>query len=618
MYENFRAAIYVTVHSTRQLADPETFERQFERVAGQLKFDKVYVEVYRSRVFATDEEIAAVKGLFESRGVETAGGVTLSVSDMDGQFISFDYENPDDRTMCRRAVETAARHFDRVILDDFFFYNTKSDADIRAKGDRSWSEYRLHTMREVSESLVLEPARKVNPDVKVTIKYPNWYEHFHATGYDLEHQPHLFDGIYTGTETRDPYVTDQWLQQYQSYLTYRYFSNVRPDGANLGGWVDTFDTRYIDRYAEQLWDTLFAGAPEITLFNWHPMASGQPVEPGEREDWAGKDTSFDWKAMSASYRASGDRDSGPGWARAAGYALEQADRVLGRLGRPVGVWAYRPCHSTGEEFLHNYLGNIGFPIELTPDFPEQAGVLLLAESAKGDPDIVERIKGRLRAGANVIITSGLLRALQDRGLRDIAEIEHTGRAALVDGFVDGYGPGAGTSLNEAGRDHPPVLLPEIRFHTNDVWPIVRGVAGSRGFPVVLMNRYSAGILHVLTVPENISDLYNYPRPLLTQIKRYLLGDFPVRLESEPLVSLFVYDNDTFIVQSFRRLETTVTVSVAGDKNRLQNLLTGAVLQAEPLLQSDAAGTRGGGRGAARADFQVILPPHSYAVFEVLD
>jgi len=96
---------------------------------------------------------------------------------------------------------------------------------------------------------------------------PQLVEHFQGLGYDLEKQAQWFDGIYTGTETRDPFVTDQLLQQYESYEILRYFNNVRSDGGNrtgnLGGWIDTFSLRYVDRYPKQLWDTLFAKAPEI-------------------------------------------------------------------------------------------------------------------------------------------------------------------------------------------------------------------------------------------------------------------------------------------------------------------------------------------------------------------
>ena len=66
-YKNFRAAIYMTVHDTKRLADPATFERDFARVSSQLKFDKVYIEAYRDRQFATDAELEAVKREFQAK-----------------------------------------------------------------------------------------------------------------------------------------------------------------------------------------------------------------------------------------------------------------------------------------------------------------------------------------------------------------------------------------------------------------------------------------------------------------------------------------------------------------------------------------------------------------------
>ena len=268
---------------------------------------------------------------------------------------------------------------------------------------------------------------------------------------------------------------------------------------------------------------------------------------------------------------SGGGDLQPGWGSAAGYALEQADRVLGALGQPVGVWSYRPHHAVGEDFLHNYLGNIGIPLDLSPTFPSQADTVLLTEAAAHDPEIVTRIHGQLSAGKNVIITSGLLCALDGRGIERIVELDCTGRDVAIRDFINGYGAGSGASLNDPAHANPAILFPEIRFHTNDSWPIIRGVAGARGFPIVLMNRYSRGILYVLNIPENISDLYALPRPLLTQIKTYLFGDFPVRIDSDPLVSLFVYDNDTIVVHSFRDEPSNVIVSVSGANARLRTI-----------------------------------------------
>ena len=130
-------------------------------------------------------------------------------------------------------------------------------------------------------------------------------------------------------------------------------------------------------------------------------------------------------------------------------------------------------------------------------------------------------------------TSGLLRALQGKGIEDIAEMECTGNSVLVHDFYNGFGAGNGTKLNDPGNDNPPILFPEIRFFTNDTWGIIRGVAGAKGFPIVLMNRYSKGIFYVLNIPENISDLYNLPEPVVSAIKGYLMEDFPVRVESPP-------------------------------------------------------------------------------------
>src|SRR5579863_5025888 len=158
-YRNFTAAIYIPVLSTRELADAQTLERQYVRIAGQLRFDKVYLEVYRGGQFADEASLARIKKFFAAHGIAVSGGITLAAAGHGGQFGTFDYENPQDRAECQRAVEMAARHFDEVILDDFFFYTSKSDADIAAKGNRSWTEYRLQKMREVARNLVLGPAR---------------------------------------------------------------------------------------------------------------------------------------------------------------------------------------------------------------------------------------------------------------------------------------------------------------------------------------------------------------------------------------------------------------------------------------------------------------------------
>lgn len=603
-YRNFDVAIYIPAGVVHSFEDPQKLQNDWNVISSQLKVDKVYIEAQRDHLTNSDVLLDSVKQFFIQRGVRVAGGMALSDGGMGGQFHSFCYTDPNDRAFIKGATELAARHFDEIIQDDFFFTSTKAESDIRAKGNRSWTQFRLQLMDDAAENLIIKPARRVNPRVRLIIKFPNWYEHFQGNGYDLDKEPKLFDGIYTGTETREPVITDQHLQQYESYEIMRYLDNVAL-GRNGGGWVDTYSIRYIDRYAEQLWDTMFAKAPQIMLFEWSAMT--RPVEPGDRAAWENLRTSFDYNQMLTSFRSNADAGlATPTMARAAGYSLEQVDSFLGELGNPIGVAAYKPFQSSGEDFLHNYLGMIGIPMELHPDFPTNADLVFLTESAKFDPNIVAKIKNQLRAGKSVVITSGLLRALQGHGIEDIVEAKCTDRRVLAHRFSTGFGAGNAASVD--GATNPDILLPQIDFFTNDAWSLVRAEADGNSFPLLLMDRYSNGILYVLTIPDNFNDLYALPSGVTGAIKNYLMRGFPVRLDGPAQVALFAYDNHTFIVESYLDTPADVTISVTRSFSRLKNLVSGDDLDGQPR--------KGNNADEKRAAFKIHLPPHSYEVFRM--
>ncbi len=605
-YRNFDVAVYIPVGVVRQFENPAVLQKEWETISRQLKVDKVYIESQRDRLQAGDTLLEQVKQFFLDHGVNVAGGVTFS-DNTSSQFRSFCYTNAADREYVKRAAETAARHFDEVILDDFFFVTTKDDSDLAAKGGRSWTRYRLDLMDEAAQSLVVGPARAVNPKVRVVVKFPNWYEHFQGLGFDLEKEPQIFDGIYTGTETRDPVITDQFLQQYESYQIMRYFENIAP-GRNGGGWVDTFGLTYLDRYPEQLWNTLFAKAREMTLFNWAALL--RPFVPGARSAWENLPTSFNYRHM-LDYRPAGApaSPSAPTMARVAGYSLAQVDAFLGKLGNPTGIKSYKPPHSTGEDFLHNYLGMIGIPIDLHPTFPTAADVVLLTESAKADPDLVAKIKGQLAAGKSVVITSGLLRALQGKGIEDIVEVEYTEQRFIVDGYSLGFGSGDRSVFAHDGRT-PPILFPQIRFLTNDAWSLASAMADSVGYPLLLMDRYSRGALYIWTIPDNFHHLYRLPPAVTGAIKDVVMKDFFVRIDGPSQVALFAYDNGTFIVESYLDREIDVRVSMLGSFSRLRDLVTDATLKGaeSPSRRSQPDASE------KRTVFDVHLLPHSYSVF----
>jgi hypothetical protein len=405
-------------------------------------------------------------------------------------------------------------------------------------------------------------------------------------------------------------MTDQHLQQYESYEIIRYFDNIAP-GRNGGGWVDTYSIRYLDRYAEQLWDTMFAKAPQIMLFEWSAMS--RPIEPGDRTQWENLHTSFDYGQMLASFHTNNAAGlSQPTMARVAGYSLEQVDSLVGQLGNPIGIASYKPYQSTGEDFLHNYLGMIGIPINLHPDFPTNADLVLLTESAKFDPNIVAKIQNQLRAGKSVVITSGLLHALQGHGIEDIIEAQCTDRKVLAHQFSSGFGAGNASGLD--GGTNADILFPEVDFLTNEAWSLVRAEADGNAFPILLMDRYSKGVLYIWTMPDNFNDLYVLPQEVTSTIKNYVMRGFPVRLDGPSQVALFAYDNQTFVAESYLPVETDVRISIAGNFRHLKNLATGEILSGQVIparhrwFQQDA--------DIRKVSYTIHLLPHSYEAFKL--
>ncbi|HEY5347474.1 MAG TPA: hypothetical protein VIJ72_04725, partial [Rhizomicrobium sp.] len=196
------------------------------------------------------------------------------------------------------------------------------------------------------------------------------------------------------------------------------------------------------------------------------------------------------------------------------------------------------------------------------------------------------------------------------------EWNDTGNVAAIKDFINGYGAGSGTSLNDADNSNPAVLFPEIHFFTNDSWPIIRGVAHEKGFPIMLMDRYSKGAIYLLNIPENIGDLYSLPQGVTTQIKKYLQADFPVRIDSPAKVSLFAYDNGTFVVESFLPTPAKVNISLAGEDKKLRDLTGNADVETVTPIVNTEPGPRRPQHEAPRTDFPVTIAPHSYRVYRI--
>ncbi len=410
-----------------------------------LKIDKIYLEVMRNHTLVDEAGLEKLKKFFQDQGVEVCGGLAYSISESNG-YQGFDYADPENREFAQKAVEMAARHFDEILLDDYYFFDRKTDDDIQAKGDKSWTQYRLETMREVTENLIVKPAKAINPKCKIIIKMANWYDQYAGMGNDTEKVPLIADGMFSGTESRLWVGQEQHLQPYLSYDIMRFMDNLKP-GVNKGGWVDQGGSNPIDRYSEELLDTVFARCPEMCCFHYGGMLG--PVRSFANRSWEDQPTSLN---LSEVQKTLASPEATPIFADIAAYTLGQVDKVLAQVGKPAGIKCYTPYHATGEEFLHDYLGMIGLPMDIFPQFPTDADMVLLTEQAKFDPEIIQKIKGQLQTGKSVYVTSGFVRAMQGKGIEDLCELEVTGATIPVRRFTFAGGP--------ARRDEAAVVVPQ--------------------------------------------------------------------------------------------------------------------------------------------------------------
>ncbi|GGJ02550.1 permease [Alicyclobacillus cellulosilyticus] len=566
-YRNFQLALYVTAGCIRN-ETPAGFEAALAFFAKHTKLTKAYLEVHRGDITHPADKMREVKALFHQHGIRTAGGITPTIPpayrpDHERFMHVFCYTDEASRAKLREAAEIAASVFDEVILDDFFFTNCACDECIRRKGDKSWEAFRLELMTEVSENLIIRPAKAVNPRVKLVIKYPNWIESYQATGYNTETQPRLFDGVYTGTETRDPATSQQHIPRYGSYSLVRWFEHVKP-GGNGGGWFDNFDCTTLDHYLEQANLTVFAKAREITLFCYSSL----------------KDTIF---------------------IPAVGFQLEKLDEAMAGVGSPVGTPVYLPHHACGEDHLYDYLGMLGIPLEPVPEYPADSRVVLLTADAARDPALVTKMEQTLRRGGDVIITSGLLQALQGRGIEQFTTLAATGARVTASRYAIQT---AGCTFRDFVAAPRPVTWPVLAYRTNATWQHVVAVAGENNIPVLMSDHYSRGRLFTLTVPDNMADLYHLPAPVLAPLRQVLAGRLPVVLDGDSQAGLFVYDDGSFIVASFRPHLHTWRARVAPGK-----VLVNARGSAVAPYCTEPDGT---------SVYQVTLRPSEWRLYRVAD
>ncbi len=203
-----------------------------------------------------------------------------------------------------------------------------------------------------------------------------------------------------------------------------------------------------------------------------------------------------------------------------------------------------------------------------------------------------------------MITSGLLDALQDKGIQDIAEIRYTNRKALVKGFKSGWAKPV--SIEK------PILIPQIAYLTNDSWELASALDGPNGWPMLHQADYSKGKLDVLVIPDNFADMYQLPPLILNKMRAVLGAKMNVTLEGPGNIAIYVYDNNTCIVESFLDKDAEISLVTAKAFKTLTDLTSNEKI---PGTQRRAPYSWTEPGGKEKNAFALTLKPHSFRVFK---
>jgi hypothetical protein len=341
-----------------------------------------FIESFRDGYTAERKALEHARDRFRAAGFDVSGCVTTTKVGKDSTNWKSIACYTDEPTLqhLQKIFEYTASMFDEIMIDDFWFTDCECAECQKARGGRTWADFRCDLMTRISRDRILKPAKAVNPQVKVIIKYPQWYDQFHNRGYEVVRETADFDRTWVGTELRD-YADKRWggKVQYEGYYIMRWLGGI--GGAKCGGgWFDPYGTHEAT-YAEQARQTVLADAKEMLLFCYGSLL----------------------------------RDTGP--ANVAKLRTEVPGLFqLARLVRnqPLqGIAAPKPPNSDAfnEEYVYDFAGMLGLPLVPAHEIRTDVKAAFLPVHALKDPQWQSKLGTMLGAGTPVLVTDGLARKL---------------------------------------------------------------------------------------------------------------------------------------------------------------------------------------------------------------
>jgi hypothetical protein len=416
--EALQASVYATAGGILQYLTREEGRQQALEAMRRLHISRVFLEGRRGDEYVPAELLAELRDYFAARGIATTAGIATVPGANYGvrqneKLGWLNWEAEKTQNDIRGFFRENAAIFDELIVDDFFCTGDTSAVSVAARGERTWAEYRQALLTRLAGTLMIEPARKVNPNARLIIKYPQWYDRFHLFGYNPAKTAPLFDQVWVGTEVRNPATQRMgFVQPTQGYMNFRWIASIGGEKV-VGAWFDHIEST-AQNVVDQAYQSVLAGAREITYFHLGDLMEGHPSHALLARAWE--------------------------------ELKEVAVKVRGA--ERAGVAVYKPAGSDSDDnmYLMDYLGMLGIPVVPASQYPGEAKTLVLGVQAASDTQLLARMKGSLRRGAVVVITPALLRKVGAE-LELLAGVRTKGLSA-VEGAREIWLRGRGVVLDE--------------------------------------------------------------------------------------------------------------------------------------------------------------------------
>ena len=364
-----------TAESVDKALSTEEGRREAVRWCRETGITKVYVESFRG-LFIEQKILEELRDYFEAEGFEVDGCVTtvkLPKSAINYELVGC-YAYQPNHELIEEIFRRTAAVFETIMIDDFLFTACDCEDCKKAAAGRSLERYHSDVMFEMSIDRILKPAKEVNPNCKVIIKYPNWYDAFYSRGYDVVRETEAFDLIWAGNETRDP-DSKQWGCYPQTMACYMMAWDMKLDDAKcMGGWYDAYACQQAT-YLEQARNTILGGARESMLFCYRLLS----------EEEVGINAV---KAL---------RPEQEGLHKLAYLIADK--KIVG-----VSVPKKPNCDAEKERYIAGMYGMLGIPFSAETELDPCAKSVILGEQTTGYPDVRSYAKEMIHAGKPVAFT----------------------------------------------------------------------------------------------------------------------------------------------------------------------------------------------------------------------